>query len=196
MAKIEVKKPRIVTFEFCQDETDKDYGSCLWARFHFDTENRSLMIESDCGNFSYNWPPEKESFLKACTQFKSGYLLGKLSSLSVVDGDKTFENVKELINDVVECEWDEEDLSAACHCSHKDCVVYDAIAGSIASLFAHDTDLFENYDLWEYIRTDYPANAKKIVEIYCEHIVPAIKDALALLGDDVYNSLGEEDKKK
>ncbi len=194
MAKIEVKKPKIVSFAFRQDETDKDYGSCLWANFYFDTENCILMIESDCGSFSHTWYPEKDPFLKVCSRFGKTYLLEKLSSSNVVDSDRTFENVKELINELVECEWDEEELEAACNCSHRDDVVYEAITAAISSLFAHDTDLFESYDLWECIRTDYPNSAKKIVEVYCEHIVPAIKDALLLLGDDVYNSLGEEDK--
>lgn len=192
MAKIKVKKPRIVTFVFRQEKTDKDFGSCLWARFHFDTENYALFIESDCGCFSHSWLKEKRGFLEACSEFSPSYLLEELSSMCVVDADKTFDNVKNLVNGLVEYEWDEQGLEAACYCSTRDDVVYEAIAGAISSLFAQDIDLFESCDLMECISTDYPISVKKIVEIYCEHIVPAIKNSLNLLGEDVYGALEEK----
>ena len=30
--------PNILTLEYRQEKTDKDYGSCLWARFMFNLD--------------------------------------------------------------------------------------------------------------------------------------------------------------
>lgn len=51
---VERKNPSIVRFSYNQERTDPDYGSCLWADYDLDTENYTITINSDCGNFVYN----------------------------------------------------------------------------------------------------------------------------------------------
>lgn len=48
---IAIENPEIMTVSFRQTRDDKDYGSCLWARFNFDLKHYHLSIESDCGNY-------------------------------------------------------------------------------------------------------------------------------------------------
>ena len=61
MAKVVVEKPQIISLLYKQEDTDKDYGSCLWARFYLDLKNYTMSIESDCGNYTYGWTPTPES---------------------------------------------------------------------------------------------------------------------------------------
>lgn len=44
MANVKVVNPDITVLEYNQEKTDKDYGSCLWAKFYFDTTNCKLLI--------------------------------------------------------------------------------------------------------------------------------------------------------
>ena len=88
MAIVKIEMPEITTVSFRQEKSDKDYGSCLWARFNFDTKHYHLSIESDCGTYGNGWvpTPDHETFLQLCSRFDEGYLLDKLDNRSVVDG--------------------------------------------------------------------------------------------------------------
>lgn len=183
MAKVEIKKPEMITIEFHQEKTDADYGSCMWARFNFDLINYSMSIESDCGNYGYGWvpTPQHESFLKLCARFDSGYLLCKLSEMSVVDGEKTWENLEEIIKEIAECLTDEQDedmeeIKNACFSGYTERDVHDAVESAIK--YTRLENEIEDFDLWDSIVKDYPINAKKIVEVYMTHIVPTIKKML------------------
>ena len=57
---IAVEKPEIITISYRQERGDKDYGSCLWARFNFDLKHYSMTIESDCGNYCARWQRKAE----------------------------------------------------------------------------------------------------------------------------------------
>ena len=183
MAKVEIKKPEMITIEFHQEKTDADYGSCMWARFNLDLINYSMSIESDCGNYGYGWvpTPQHESFLKLCARFDSGYLLCKLSEMFVVDGEKTWENLEEIIKEVAECLTDEQDedmeeIKHACFSGYTERDVHDAVESAIK--YTRLENEIEDFDLWDSIVKDYPINAKKIVEVYMTHIVPTIKKML------------------
>ena len=99
MPTVDILKPSIITFAYKQLKDDEDYGSCLWARFNLDLVNYSMTIESDCGNYSYEWipTPETESFLHLCSRFNKSYLLEKLSSRSRVNTDETRKAIFEWI---------------------------------------------------------------------------------------------------
>ena len=43
--KIENIKPNIIQFQFHQEKTDNDYGSCLWGNVAIDCDNYTLFIE-------------------------------------------------------------------------------------------------------------------------------------------------------
>ena len=183
MAKVNITTPKMITFEFHQEKTDEDYGTCMWARFNLDLINYSMSIESDCGNYGYGWvpTPETESFLKLCARFDAGYLLCKFSETSVVDGKKTWENLEEIIKEIAECLTDEQDedmeeIKHACYSGYTERDVHDAVESAIK--YTRLENQIEDFDLWDSIVKDYPINAKKIVEVYITHIVPAIKKIL------------------
>lgn len=185
MSTVEVKQPAIITFEFRQDKGDEDYGTCMWARFHLDTENYTMFIESDCGNYGYGWcpTPETEKFLKLCARLNEGYLLEKLSDRTVVDGEETWKNIQSLIHECTEYEdikndWDMDEIKHACFCGYGERDVHDSIEEAFR--YTNLSDKIEDYDIWESIEKDYPCNAKKIVQVYMEHIVPAIKKEMGV----------------
>lgn len=183
MATVTTKEPKMITFEFRQEKNDEDYGSCLWARFVLDLENYTMFIESDCGNYGYGWypTPDVEPFLKLCARFNEGYLIEKLSSRTVIDGDSTWERLKELIKECTEDStekenWDMDEIKNACYSESDERGVYEAIESELK--FTSLRNIIDDYDIWDCIERDYPMNAKKIVQVYITHIVPAIKEKL------------------
>lgn len=184
MAIVEIKEPAIKVIEFWQEKSDEDYGSCMWARFYFDIENYNLNIESDCGTYGYGWvpTPKTESFLKLCSRFNSDYLLEKLSDRSNIDNEKTFENIKNMFTEFehIECceleeyTWDE--LRSACN-EYTEQDIVSCISKAIEYTPFAD-GYIEEYSLYESIEKDYPANAKKIVQVFEEHIKPKLKEML------------------
>lgn len=180
---ITVEKPEIITLLYRQEKTDADYGSCMWARFYFDTKNYTLSIESDCGNYSHGWLPtqEHESFLHLCARFDAEYLLYKISEKTVVKSDATWKAVKDLLEEIVEYsdledELDEyawNDIESACYHCRNQREVYDSIMDTLNYTRVKEKVEFE--DLWGAIEMDYPANAKKIFSVFTQHIQPFIK---------------------
>lgn len=179
---ITVEKPETICLLYRQEKTDKDYGSCLWARFYFDLKNYNLHIESDCGNYTYGWvpTPEHETFLQLCSRFDSEYLLYKLSDRSVIDSEATWKAVKELVEETIEYslfdnidEYDWQQLESACYHCHDQRDVVDGIFDAIK--YTELSGKIETEDVWGAIETDYPANAKKIVSVFINCIQPFIK---------------------
>lgn len=180
--KVSIEQPRVVQLSYRQEKGDPDYGSCMWARFYLDLENYTMSIESDCGNYVYGWvpTPKSESFLQLLARMGKDYLLGKISSESVVDGDATWEAIEAVISDAASWEGEEldlsiwEDIKAACRESDDDREIVDALKGALLP-----TDLFEKLDYdqtYGSIVHDYPASAKKIVEVFDTCIRPKIKN--------------------
>lgn len=173
MAIVEIEKPQIVTFSYRQTRDDADYGSCMWARFHFDTVAYTMFIESDCGSYSYGWvpTPKSESFLHLMARCEGEYILGKISSMSKVDIDGTFTNLVELLSDE---EYDEGQWRCIRDSIDQPCA--EMIAQEVLdSIPFHTTCMPKESDIYECIQYDYPARAKKIAEIFEKHIVPAIR---------------------
>lgn len=178
---VEIEKPEIVTVPYRQTKGDKDYGSCLWARFNFDTKNYHLSVESDCGSFACGWYPTPgiETFLHLCSRFERSYLLDKISTRSVVNGEATHRSLIAWMEDYdvygYEClsEIQREEIENACHSNRNDYAVLRAIMDALA-----DTD-FEGscseYDIACCVEMDYPSGAKKIAEIFVEHIRPVVE---------------------
>lgn len=180
--KVSIEQPRVVQLSYRQEKGDPDYGSCMWARFYLDLENYTMSIESDCGNYVYGWvpTPKSESFLQLLARMGKDYLLGKISSESVVDGDATWEAIEAVISDAASWEGEEldlsiwEDIKAACRERDDDREIVDALKDALLP-----TDLFEKLDYeqtYGSIVHDYPASAKKIVEVFDTCIRPKIKN--------------------
>lgn len=179
---VTIEKPEIITLMYRQEKTDKDYGSCLWARFYFDLKNYTLSIESDCGNYSYGWipTPDHETFMHLCARFDEGYLLYKLSDQTVIDSETTYKALKEVVEEIIEFEeldnldeYEWEQIESACYHFNNERDVFDSIISAL-----DNTELWEKYEteyIWGAIEKDYPANAKKIVSVFINCIQPFIR---------------------
>lgn len=181
MATVSVEKPEIVTISFRQTRDDKDYGSCLWARFNFDLKHYTLTVESDCGSFSHGWvpTPDSEPFLHLCARFNWEYLLGKISSQTVIDSEATFQKVKELMEQLDDDtlasidEADMEEIESACSGYREDTAAFMAISDILSEKgFPNE---YDSYEVACCIEKDYPAGAKKIAQIYRDHIQPEVR---------------------
>ena len=182
MAKTEILKSNIITIGFRQEREDPDYGSCTWANFHLDLETYDLMIMSDCGNYSYGWPPtpKSESFLHLMSRVNDDYLLGKLSTVSEIDTTKTFRRVLKYMKELADesntylDEEDIEDLKLCCYgCSQRE--IADDVYSWLDTHYGMRQLLCDEY-LYNCIYMDHPENAYKIVSVFKEHIQPKIKE--------------------
>lgn len=180
MAIVKEKESNILTIEFSQEKTDTDYGSCLWARFYFDLNEYTLLIESDCGNYSYSWCiTPTESFLKLMSRIHSDYLLEKISSRSIVDGDATAKNIKEYIDDVLDGEepdFDFSEVENVCYYASVD-EVYSELVNVLKNTNANN-DNADEYSLLQCIQQKFPYDAEKTVTVFKSFIQPKIKEIL------------------
>lgn len=183
MPLVEIEKPEIITVSYHQRKGDPDYGSCLWARFNFDTKRYHLSIESDCGSFSYGWypTPDTETFLQLCARFEAGYLLDKIASRTVVDVDATYKAVLEFLEDYDEYAYEcltKAELSALKDACGSNSGNDFAVMRAILDVLDDDTGFSgscSEYDIACRIEMDYPRYAKKITQIYQEHIKPVVQ---------------------
>ena len=181
MATVKVETPEIITISFHQDRGDKDYGSCLWARFNFDIRNYHLSIESDCGSYGNGWcpTPKTETFLHLCSRFDKSYLLDKIDNRSVVDGNVTYKDLMACLEDYDSFAFEalskesREELEHACLTSR----TADEAMREIQDIL-DDTSFssyISAYDIACCIEMTYPRGAKKIVEIFQDYIQPEVK---------------------
>ena len=183
---VAIEQPQILSLLYRQEKGDPDYGSCLWARFYLDLNNYTMAIESDCGNYTYGWvpTPKSESFLQLLARMNGDYLLGKISSQTVIDGDETFKQIKELVEDLVEATFIElpdyiyPDIEECCH-QHNDerDLVADVLDASMASALYRELEPHTS-ELYGCVAKDYPTSAKKIAEVFVSCIKPKIKEII------------------
>ena len=171
MAIVQVTFPTLIRVCYAQEKGDTDYGSCLWARFDLDTQNYTLVIMSDCGNFEYNWrpTPQVESFLDLCRRFNKEYLLDKLSDKMVINKESTVKNVQGLIGEEMTEEWEEELINELYSCCC-DTEVIDVINTFCENHCAN----LDVYEIWSAIEKDYSLNAKKVVDIFMDRVIPVL----------------------
>lgn len=142
-----------------------------------------LSITSDCGNYAYGWVPthKSESFMHLMARLDSGYLLDKLASPCVINEEATFEAVKELMEawgvDFSETDrwgdpvFDMDEIKDCCYQSNER-DVHDALERKFEGTSMETCD---DYDLWGCIQKDFTTNAKKIVQVFMDHIRPMCK---------------------
>lgn len=169
-------KPNMLCLEYRQEKEDKDYGSCLWARFNFNLDRYELNITSDCGNYGYKWceTPNSESFLELMARCGEGYMLDKLyGHKDIFDYDATKERIYEIFG---EDEEDKERLDEI----FDEIEVYGSYVDTAQEFMRVFEDNNHGYfsDVWEYLQFVYPTNALKIVEVFGECIKPKIKEIL------------------
>ena len=181
MPYVVVENPEIITIFYRQTKGDPDYGSCLWARFNFDTKNYHLSIESDCGSYGNGWypTPDHETFLHLCARFDEGYLLDKIDNRSVVDGEATYKALMEFLADYDGCAYEAltskqlKDLEDACRSNRKDRDCYDNIVDELE--YTEFSGSLSEYDIASCIEMTYPAGSKKIVQIFKDYIQPELR---------------------
>ena len=181
MPNVEIEKPEIVTIVYRQQRGDPDYGSCLWARFNFDTKHYHLSVESDCGSYGYGWcpTPDHETFLHLCSRFDGGYLLDKISNRTVVDGEATYKTLMEYLEDYDSFAFEalpeikREELENACRCNKTaDDVMRDVLDDLDDTAFPSSISM---YDIACCIEMTYPRGAKKVVQIFKDYIQPELR---------------------
>ena len=172
---IEEVTPNIRQFYLTQEKSDKDYGSCLWAKITFDLTEYTMLAESDCGNYTYGWvpTPQIESFLHLMCRVDEDYLLGKISNESefyleeskkgtlnnienncYFESEDNFKDISKEINDIEDC--GEELFFTKC----------DDICGRY--------DIADSFELIECVKR-YPASAVKFVNIFCNILQPYLR---------------------
>lgn len=173
-------KPNMLILEYRQDKEDKDYGSCLWARFNFNLDRYELNITSDCGNYGYKWceTPTSESFLKLMTRVGKDYMLTKLyGNADIFDYGATKKNIYEY-----EVYGDDESKAKLDEIFEYLTMPYGApeSADMFISEFEKANDDCDGWfeEIWDYCCFRYPANALKIVSVFDECIRPKIVEIL------------------
>lgn len=172
----------MLILEYRQDKEDKDYGSCLWARFNFNLDRYELTITSDCGNYGYKWceTPKSESFLELMARVEKGYMLEKLyGNANIFDYEATKKHIYKMEVDYE----DEDDENKAKLDEIFEEFEWEGEPES-AEMFVAKFEEANNYcdgwfqEIWGYCVFDYPANALKIVEVFDECIQPKIIEQL------------------
>ena len=168
--------PKTIRFVYHQEKGDPHYGSCLWAFFDFDTQEYILNIASDCGYYGYGWNvTPSEPFLELMARINGDYLLNKLCSESIVDWQATRERLIDAIDSLDPDEDDREDAIYHLDLLAEDYDLEGDIGAATVLIENWNEDNFRLDDVYEYVRTDYTADQKKIVSIFEEFIQPAIR---------------------
>jgi hypothetical protein len=164
--KVEVNKPDIIQFCISPEKEDELYTSCMWARITFDNKNWSMMAQSDCGDDSYSWVPEKDrTFLQLMQRIDGEYLLGKVSDRRRFDEESSKKN----LIDWVSSELDSERLA-------KEIKGINVSSEGRFIREVEEIDGMEDFpDLWECLEHDYPQSAKTFCRIFTECIQPEIR---------------------
>lgn len=168
--------PNIKQYVFRQEKGDKDYGSCLWAIFSFDLSNFSLLIISDCGDFSYMWPKsDRETFLHLMSRVRKNYLLEKFSGAPSFDLEAS---IKATIKNIKENEPEENRervINQVNELKNREIMSEDEFEQECDDIFIY----FGWNDKCEakIIRT-YPLRTEKIVDIFINHVQPLIKETI------------------
>ena len=173
--KIEIIHPNVIIFDARQEKSDKDYGSCLWAKFIFDRDSGQLNINSDAGDYAYRWGyDEDEEFMHLMSRIDKDYLLNKISDRSIFDDDKSKkENIKylkqygipqgivkngkrlsEIVNEINDIEY-----------------------GRSEEYFIREMEEIPEFD-YESIKVvkEYPTRAITITDIFEKYIQPKIRE--------------------
>ena len=167
--------PNILCIEYRQDREDKDYGTCLWARFMFNLDRYEMTITSDCGNYGYKWceTPDSESFLELMARCGKEYILNKIyGSADIFDYAATKEHIYKC------CSHDEVDKTKLDRIFEN--IELDYEPNEVIDFMRKFDEENDDYfmDTWELLQYRYPVHAIKIVSVFDECIRPKIKEIM------------------
>lgn len=184
MVIVKAKKPNVLAFKYRQEKGDtyhkkhfNDDVECQWADFYFNIDKYSLSICSDCGDFGYSCKPtpDSETFLALMSRIGRDYLLSKISRKTVIDQDATWREIKAFINRLDEVTPDLEKFEVDCYCAcYSSSNSYNEFIKSLNMALLHYNDGNYDVELYNCIVKTYPRSAKKIADIFADHIRPNI----------------------
>lgn len=173
--KIEKIEPNTITYKLTSDREDKEYYSCMWARYIFDCDNGRLNINSDAGDYSYGWGHnDHEDFMHLMGRVDSGYILNKISDRSVFNVDKskaqTVANVQKYGIDYFGIK-DQKHLEGVVE------EINDIDNGASEETFLREVDDIVPGIDWDSIEIvkEYPCGAVTVVDLFIKYLQPKIK---------------------
>lgn len=173
---VEKIKPKVITYRLVLDRDDKEYTSCMWARYIFDCDNGRLNINSDAGDYSYGWGYNmNDDFMHLMGRINQHYLLNKISSRSKFNIEKskadTIENIREygIKYFGIKGKKHLEDIISDIN-NIEDCV-------SDETFFREVDGIVPNIDFESIaIEKDYPYGAVVVSELFEKYLQPKIKE--------------------
>ncbi len=185
MSKINIKQPQTICFEYRQEKSDPHYGSCLWADFVFDLEKYTLSIMSDCDSYAYGWvpTPAHESMLQLMCRINDDYLLGKISDCTQLLEEESMVAAKAYAKELFEAWGSDAVLPYTLDDLMHEIENVSFSDGSVLAcseladvLDSYGLEVVDSEEMYDCIKMDYPARAKKVCEIFRNHIQPAIRE--------------------
>lgn len=182
LEKAEKHEPNALGSLFTMAQSDfyshnEGYFSC-WEDF-FDSWNEDR--EEFTGKPLYVWGTEEVEMSFDASSIVSNACEDKLASPCVINEEATFEAVKELMEawgvDFSETDrwgdpvFDMDEIKDCCYQSNER-DVHDALERKFEGTSMETCD---DYDLWGCIQKDFTTNAKKIVQVFMDHIRPMCK---------------------
>lgn len=171
---VEKINPRVITYKLVSDKSDKEYFSCMWARYIFDCDNGRLNINSDAGDYSYGWGYNShEDFMHLMARINGSYLLNKISSQSVFNIRKskieTIKNIESYEASYLEIE---DQLDSICEAigDIDDCASEEIFFREVERIVPGID--FESVELIK----EYPSGAITVVELFEKYVQPKIRE--------------------
>lgn len=172
---IEKINPRIITYKLAPDENDKEYRTCMWAKYIFDCDNGRFTVNSDVGDYSYCWGyNDHEDFMHFMTRVNAGYLLDKISSRTVFNVSKSktliIENIKKYGTGFYELENYQQINTAVKNIA----AIYNGVNEETFFRTVSEIVPTMNYESIDIVK-EYPHGAIAVVELFIKYLQPEIK---------------------
>lgn len=168
-------EPKTYTYKLIPNKGDKEYTSCMWAEFTFNCDDGRLSINSDAGDYSYEWGfNQHEDFMHLMSRIDKEYLLNKLSSRNAF----LLKESKESTIEIMEHNgWDCYGIKSEEEWKNYKQDILNINTCSEETFFRTIEDIIPDIDFESIIiEKDYPYGAKVIVDLFKKYLQPKIKE--------------------
>lgn len=175
--KIEKIKPRFITYKMNVDKDDEEYTSCMWARFILDYDTWRLTINSDAGDYTYQWGnnDKNDNFTNLMARVNSDYLLNKMSNRNKFFIDKSKANT---IQKIEENGWDCFGINSKEEWEKIKQKINEIDDSSSEEYFFREVDSIVpqiDFECIEIVK-DYPYGAYVAIDLFIKYIQPLLKE--------------------